>query len=343
QDYDITSSLRRGALHHMIVVNNQRDSVSPPLLAIKPKKGKSQTVTSTFLKSQGLKASGALFQKSKRPKSKQPPTDTIVTLPKPTEGSKDITSTTLDEGTTKTTPRPEGSLRDKDSEGNIPPANMEPIHTLVVNPSGTEKESDEEEVLPAGDDMDEDSSDDTEEQHEEAAVSYANLKASIEEYYKENIAHQDQTDQLVASSMSFLDKSSSSISDLYKGLNVITELLKDINNAVKDDPATNKKINEAIKTFAKISAQTTEILSLTALKRKVTSLRQDTSKIKSMMVEIYHAFKARPSSALLGSVTPTLALTHIPANVEGENPLTFPLKNLFPTLRGRLKTQQWPF
>nr|GFA15118.1 nodulin MtN21 /EamA-like transporter family protein [Tanacetum cinerariifolium] len=265
---------------YMIVVNNQRDSVSPPLLAITPKKGKSQTVTSTFLKSQGPKASGALFQKSKRPKSKQPPTETIVTLPKPTEGSnmglpstldegtrkskplpesiathpkdsggnkqpfdRDITSTTLDEGTTKTTPRPEGSLGDKDSEGNIPPANMEPIHTLVVNPSGTEKESDEEEVLPAGDDMDEDSPDYTE----------------------------------------------------------------------------------------------------TALKRKVSSLRQDTSKIKSMMVEIYQAFKGRPSSALLGSVTPTLALTHIPANVEGENPLTLPLKNLFPTLRERLKTQQWPF
>nr|GFB49642.1 hypothetical protein [Tanacetum cinerariifolium] len=62
--------------------------------------------------------------------------------------------------------------------------------------------------------------------------------------------------------MSTLDKSSSSISDLYKGLNVITELLKDINNAVKDNPATNKKINEAIKTFSKISAQTNKILSL---------------------------------------------------------------------------------
>ncbi|GJT70046.1 hypothetical protein Tco_1029332 [Tanacetum coccineum] len=100
------------------------------------------------------------------------------------------------------------------------------------------------------------------EQHEDTTVSYVDLKAFIEEYCKENIAYQDQTDQLVAVSMSSLDKSSSSISDLYKGLNVITELLKDISNAVKDDPATNKKIDEAIKTFAKISTQTTEILSL---------------------------------------------------------------------------------
>ncbi|GJT72156.1 hypothetical protein Tco_1031442 [Tanacetum coccineum] len=35
-----------------------------------------------------------------------------------------------------------------------------------------------------------------------------------------------------------------------------------------------------------------------------------------MMAEIYQAFKGQPAS---GSVTPTLALTHIPANVEGEN------------------------
>ncbi|GKE80989.1 hypothetical protein Tco_1550989, partial [Tanacetum coccineum] len=37
----------------------------------------------------------------------------------------------------KTTPRPEGSLRDKDSGGNTPLADIEPIHTFVVDPSGT--------------------------------------------------------------------------------------------------------------------------------------------------------------------------------------------------------------
>ncbi|GJT02299.1 hypothetical protein Tco_0823468 [Tanacetum coccineum] len=60
-------------------------------------------------------------------------------------------------------------------------------------------------------------------------------------------------------------------------------------------------------------------ISQTALKREVSSLRQDTSEIKSMMTEIYQAFKGQPSSAPSGSVTPTLALTHILANVEGEN------------------------
>nr|GEY15336.1 hypothetical protein [Tanacetum cinerariifolium] len=153
----------------------------------------------------GPKASGTLSKKSKTPKSKKPTTKTMVTPPKLTEGSeqshpvssgivpdpqdleRDIQlasiglPSTLDEGTrksqplpestTKTTPRPEGSLRDKDSGGNIPPADMKPIHTHVVDPSGTgakfqvdetqstrlRKESDEEEVLVAEDDMDEDS------------------------------------------------------------------------------------------------------------------------------------------------------------------------------------------
>ncbi|GJR64725.1 hypothetical protein Tco_0010790 [Tanacetum coccineum] len=96
------------------------------------------------------------------------------------------------------------------------------------------------------------------EKHEEAAVNYVNLKASIDE----NITHRDQTDKLVESSMSSLEKSSTTIRDLYKGLNVITELLKEINNAVKDDPVINKKISEATELFTKISTNITEVLSL---------------------------------------------------------------------------------
>ncbi|GKF67969.1 hypothetical protein Tco_0197648, partial [Tanacetum coccineum] len=65
-----------------------------------------------------------------------------ATHPKDSGGNKqpldrDITSMTSNEGTAKTTPRPEGSLGDKDSGGNIPPADMEPIHTPVADPSGT--------------------------------------------------------------------------------------------------------------------------------------------------------------------------------------------------------------
>ncbi|GKB41652.1 hypothetical protein Tco_0886594 [Tanacetum coccineum] len=174
------------------------------------------------------------------------------------------------------------------------------------------------------------------EQHEEAAVSYADLKASIDQYYDENIAHRDQTDKLIEASMSSLDRSSTTISDLYKDLNVITQFLKNISNAVKDDPATNQNINEATDTFTKISSNITEILSVkdfdfsallmtgvelsqSALKREISSLRQDTSEIKSMMTEMYAAFQGQPSSASSDSVTLTLALTDIKANVKGEN------------------------
>ncbi|GKC67263.1 hypothetical protein Tco_1099861, partial [Tanacetum coccineum] len=241
--------------------------------------------------------------------------------------------TNLDCCTAKTTPRPEGSLGDKDSGENIPPADMEQIHTLVANPSGTsakyhvdetqstrlryqsltknkgktsskvnpdteplklqtyadiqafmlsgdelDKDNDEEEVLAARDDMDEDPQDDKEVrtpspkqyQPEPSHVQESTSDSSSPDLKKfDNILPlterqliKYQTDKLVEASMSSLDKSSTTISDLYKGLNVIIELLKDISNAVKDDPATNQKLNEATKTFAKISSNVTDVLSL---------------------------------------------------------------------------------
>ncbi|GJZ44040.1 hypothetical protein Tco_0591295 [Tanacetum coccineum] len=193
------------------------------------------------------------------------------------------------------------------------------------------------------------------EKHREAAVNYDDLKASIDDYYDENIAHRDQTDKLVEASMSSLDKSSNTISDLYKGLNIITELLKEIKNAVKDDSVINKKISEATESFTKFSTNITDLQSsvnalqahalkqdeelaawaksstnmawnlgsrLSGLERaqnhiqsSMSSLKEDTHSIKTMMTEMYEVFKGQSS----GSVTPTLALTHIPANVEGEN------------------------
>nr|GEX03023.1 hypothetical protein [Tanacetum cinerariifolium] len=92
-----------------------------------------------------------------------------------------------------------------------------------------------------------------EEKHEEAAIHYVDLKASIDDYYNENIAHRDQIDNLVEDSMKTLEKSNSTTNDLYKGLEVITQLLKKITNSIKDDPAINKKIEKASETLAKIS------------------------------------------------------------------------------------------
>nr|GEU46585.1 hypothetical protein [Tanacetum cinerariifolium] len=163
------------------------------------------------------------------------------------------------------------------------------------------------------------------------------------------------TGKLVEASMSSLDKSSNTISDLYKGLNIITELLKEIKNVVKDDSIINKKISEATESFTKFSTNIINIqssmntLHAHALKQdeelsawaksstnmawnlgsrlsgleqaqnhiqsSMSSLKEDTHSIKTMMTEMYKVFKGQSSS----SVTPTLALTHIPANVKGEN------------------------
>ncbi|GJU11547.1 retrovirus-related pol polyprotein from transposon TNT 1-94 [Tanacetum coccineum] len=276
-----------------------------------PKKGKSQTVTPTLSKSQGPEVPGALFKKSKRPKSKKPPTKTkgtrksqplpesTATHPKDSGGNiqpldRDLLSMTSGEGTAKTTPRPEGSLEDKDLGGNIPPADMEPIHPTVADLSGAivkylvdqtqSTRLSEEDILGASEEMDDepqaasiaethhqspppqadkpqsshassteasntDSSNDdilkkydsilpltkhqlvkylrkmsnamfakitkdNWEKHGEVVVNYVGLKASIDDYYDENIAHRDHTDKLVEAFMSSFDKSSNTISDL---------------------------------------------------------------------------------------------------------------------------------
>ncbi|GKB63025.1 hypothetical protein Tco_0919211, partial [Tanacetum coccineum] len=155
----------------------------------------------TFCSSTGLDYNnGVLSKKRKKPKSKRPPTETKESPPKPTEGSEQSHSVS-----SGTVPDPRDlerdiqlasiglpSTLDKGNHpsklclrvlGNIPPDDMEPIHTPVADPSGTgakyqpdteplqlqtfvdiqayllskdelDKESDKEEVLVAGDDMD---------------------------------------------------------------------------------------------------------------------------------------------------------------------------------------------
>ncbi|GKB04748.1 hypothetical protein Tco_0832943 [Tanacetum coccineum] len=242
---------------HMIAVNNQKDSVYPHPIFRKKKKVNSQTVTPTLPKSQGLKASGALSKKRQNPKSKKTPTETQVW----------------------TTPLPEGPLGDKDSEGFKPPADMEPINPSFAHLSGTgaeyqdemAQESDDEEVFATGEDMDEDTQADEEEhqiikyqwkKHEEVAVSYADLMASIEGYYKENVDHRDQTDTLVQSIMNYLDKNSTKRADLLKALNRVTETLKFVQEAIKDDPTLNKKVFEATEAYTKNYTNLTKLLTL---------------------------------------------------------------------------------
>ncbi|GJT80229.1 hypothetical protein Tco_1054571 [Tanacetum coccineum] len=296
----------------------------------------------------------------------KPLPDGTATHPKNLGGNKqplnrDITSMTSNESMAKTTPCPEGSLGDKDSGETYHPLIWNQYTLQFVDPLGTgakyqtfadiqayllsedelEKESDAEEVLAAGDDMNEDIQGDEEvqtpspkqdqpessqylrkvsrvlfnrivekqwEHHKEAAVSYADLKASIDQYYDENLAYRDQIDKLVEASMSSLDRSSTSISDLYKGLDA---------HALKQEEVFAAWTKSSTNLAWNLGSRMTVVeISQTALKHEVSSLRQDTSDIKSMMAEIYQAFKGQPTS---GGDTPTLALTHIPTNVEGEN------------------------
>ncbi|GJX75363.1 hypothetical protein Tco_0313958 [Tanacetum coccineum] len=68
-------------------------------------------------------------------------------------------------GTAKTTPHLKGSLGDKDSGGNIPSTDMEPIHPTVADFSGTdvrafllsddEARESKDDILGAGEEMDE--------------------------------------------------------------------------------------------------------------------------------------------------------------------------------------------
>ncbi|GJY53406.1 hypothetical protein Tco_0445070 [Tanacetum coccineum] len=151
----------------------------------------------------------------------QPLPESTTTDPKDSRGNvqpadKGLTSMSFDDGTVKTTPLPEGPRGDKDSEGLKPPADMEPLTNHVADPLGTGakyQESDNEEVFAAEEEIDEDIPPTYEEfqspppnkeqpkpsheKHEEAAVSYVDLRASIEGYYEENVDHRDQTHKLV--------------------------------------------------------------------------------------------------------------------------------------------------
>nr|GEZ23819.1 retrovirus-related Pol polyprotein from transposon TNT 1-94 [Tanacetum cinerariifolium] len=55
------------------------------------------------------------------------------------------------------------------------------------------------------------------------------------------------------------------------------------------------------------------------IKSSVSYLQEDTRSIKSMMTEMYNAFRGQSSSAPSSSVTPTFALTNTLTNVKGDN------------------------
>ncbi|GKE82767.1 hypothetical protein Tco_1552767, partial [Tanacetum coccineum] len=173
------------------------------------------------------------------------------------------------------------------------------------------QESDEEEVFTARDDMEEDTQADAEEHQspslnkdkpepshipvtqvsdsdssslylKKSCFSYADLRASIEGHYKENVDHMEQTDKVIDAAINSLDKNSIVRGDLLNALNRVTNTLKVIHNAVKEDPVLNKKVIEATKAYIKNSTHLTELLTLIknfdfqGLKSSVESLQPHT-------------------------------------------------------------------
>nr|GEW77528.1 hypothetical protein [Tanacetum cinerariifolium]GEX40662.1 hypothetical protein [Tanacetum cinerariifolium] len=148
---------------------------------------------------------------------------------------------------------------------------MKPIHPTIADPSGTGaeyQESDEEEVIAAGDDMEEETQAD-EVEHQSPSLNKDKLKpshtlatqesdsdSSIPDlkkfdntlplterqlikylrYYEENINHREQTDKLVKATMDLLDKTATNRVNLLNALNGVTKTLK----AVQDDADTEE-------------------------------------------------------------------------------------------------------
>nr|GEV27364.1 reverse transcriptase domain-containing protein [Tanacetum cinerariifolium] len=81
----------------------------------------------------------------------------------------------------------------------------------------------------------------------------------------------------------------------------ILDNLTEVQDAVKEDPALNKKVLDVAEAYTKNSSSLTELLTLTG----ISSLRQDALKIKSMMTEIFNAFKGQSSSAPSSNVPTT--------------------------------------
>ncbi|GJT57230.1 reverse transcriptase domain-containing protein [Tanacetum coccineum] len=163
------------------------------------------------------------------------------------------------------------------------------------------QESDEEEVFAARDDIEKEDTQVDEEEHQ----------ASIEGYYEENVDHKEQTDKLAQATMDPLDKTATDKVNLLNALNGVTKTLKVVQDAVKDDPALNKKVIEATEANIKNLSAQTKLLNLSSnslawnlgprmtvvessqdeIRSEISYLKQDTSEIKSMMIEIFQAFK----------------------------------------------------
>ncbi|GKC25752.1 hypothetical protein Tco_1027902 [Tanacetum coccineum] len=234
----------------MIAVNSQKDSMSPLPLAAKPKKRKYQTVTPTLPKYQSLAEN----------KGKPSHEGELDTQPLVLSTYADVRAFLLsDDEAQESEEDILGAGKEMDEEPQV--ASIAKTHHQSPPPQADKPQSSH---APSTEASDTDSlcndilmkydnilplterqlvkylrkmsnalfamiTEDNWEKHKDVAVNYVNLKASIDDYYDENIAHRDQTDKN--------------------------------QNAVKDDSVINKKISEATESFTKFSTNITDLQS----------------------------------------------------------------------------------
>ncbi|GJT39053.1 hypothetical protein Tco_0938918 [Tanacetum coccineum] len=199
------------------------------------------------------------------------------------------------------------------------------VQALLLSEDELIKES-EDDVFEAGDEMDEDT-----QQHEEAAASFANLKSEIERFHDDAYkVHKGNEAAFNSFEKLFTKLREQANKDVEK----IFSSLKEIRDAVKEDHVQNKKVIEATKAYTKNLVNLTKLLSLVknfnllglkssvetlyavaAIQSDVTSLKKDTSDIKTMIIEIFYAFKGQtPSSSIV--IMTTLAIIEADMDTE---------------------------
>ncbi|GKB57438.1 hypothetical protein Tco_0913624 [Tanacetum coccineum] len=117
---------------------------------------------------------------------------------------------------------------------------------------------------------------DTWEKHEKAAALYANLKCDLNDFINTSFTKYENTD---AALMNFQHILNLFKTDHDTRLRRILENLKEVYDAVKEDPALNKKVLQAVEACTNNSTNLTELLTLvktfdfTGLKSTVDSLK----------------------------------------------------------------------
>ncbi|GJV42188.1 hypothetical protein Tco_1420628 [Tanacetum coccineum] len=170
------------------------------------------------------------------------------------------------------------------------------IQAYLLSKDELAKESDEDEVFVVGDDMEEDTQA-NEEEHQSPSPNKdkpepshsPETQVSDSDSSSPKPKRFENTLQLIE--RGYIEGYYGENVNLLNALNGVIDTLKVVQDAVKDDPALNKKVIEATEAYTKNSSALTDLLSLAAIRSDISSLRHDTSEIKSMMTEIYQAFK----------------------------------------------------